>query len=171
MKNNNWIYIGADINDPMWSKVGKTTRGLQSRHTSTHRPGYFIFAGYHINYANVHNVESDLLSFIESESTEKRQIHFSTGRKSECFNINPHDMMDIVQYFLDINGLLEFDNKTDQLMRYECDREVFDFLNVNYEKNYEVPEWSLSIPISRPENLSRKKSHYFSGNKINTHIV
>jgi hypothetical protein len=40
----NWIYIGADIHNTDIAKVGLTKNKLASRSTSSHNPGYIVYA-------------------------------------------------------------------------------------------------------------------------------
>ncbi len=89
---NNWIYVGANINDHQWSKVGKTTRGLQNRHVSSQNPGFFIYTAYNIIDGDVHEIESNLLVYLESQPGVKRIRHLSTGSKSECFSVHPEEV-------------------------------------------------------------------------------
>ena len=79
----NWIYIGADRSKKEWSKIGETTKGLNTRHTSSQNPDYYIHTAFNIIRDDIHKIESELLDYTESDVD--RLTHFSTGSKSECF--------------------------------------------------------------------------------------
>ena len=96
-----WIYIGADIYRNEWSKIGKTTRGLNTRHTSSQNPGYFIYTAYNIVRGDVHEIETKLLNRVESIFSDRRLLHFSTGSKSECFFLNPNEITYVVEDFIE----------------------------------------------------------------------
>ncbi|CAA0113615.1 Uncharacterised protein [BD1-7 clade bacterium] len=96
-----WIYVGADNSKKDWSKVGKTTKGLNKRHTSSQNPEYYIHTAFEIKSGDVHEIEKKLLGYIEGLPDVERQRHFSTGNKSECFFVSPDEMVGIVECFIE----------------------------------------------------------------------
>lgn len=157
---NNWIYVGADIHNQQWSKVGKTTVGLSTRHTSSQNPGYFIYTAFNIVNGDVHQIESNLLGYLESLPNVERLNHFSTGSKSECFLLNPYDMNYLVESFLNINhsSCVPFDNLINEMSRYQCDNTVYEM--------FITPPGSNQQQKAIPHNLSLSSSHYFTGNQV-----
>lgn len=158
---NDWLYIGADIYSYQWSKIGKTTCGLDSRHTSSQRPGYFIYAAYNIRKGMVHKLEKELLLYLDSRKNITREIHFSTGNDSECFIINPAHMVDIVESFIHSNysSFVTYENwDQGQMSRYEC--EVFDIYS------QELRDQPQQLPILPFDNLGMSKELYFTGNTM-----
>lgn len=152
-----WIYIGANIRDYQWSKIGKTTNGLQTRHRSAQNPGYFIFTAYNIKRGMVHEIESELLDYIERIERIERQNHFSTGNKSECFLINPYDMTHIVESFIEkeYGSYVTYETHLDgEMSRYQCDDEIY----LSFSNN--LPETSTK------KSLRLSNDQYFTGNKV-----
>lgn len=166
--NDNWIYVGADIYDREWSKIGKTTVGLHTRHTSSQRPGYFIFTAYNITNCDVHSIEFNLLNHLESLYAFERQNHFSTGSQSECFRLNPFDMSCLVESFIEQNyrSSVCYENLTNSLSRYQCDVGVYQSFAPNLVPSLDLPEWVMQPQASFPSNLNLSRENYFTGNKV-----
>lgn len=191
-----WIYIGADIYRNEWSKVGKTTRGLNTRHTSSQNPGYFIYTAYNIVIGDVHEIETKLLSHIEFIFPDRRLLHFSTGSKSECFFLNPNEMTYVVEAFIkDQYSSCVFyeDLPHTPISRYQCDPRVYrmfdksntpfsfvqslnipfnENMSYGFEQNVNLPLsedaefWLEKPPTDPPNNLGLSRNNYFSGNQI-----
>ncbi|WP_219811940.1 hypothetical protein [Vibrio jasicida] len=96
-----WIYVGATMGMPCWCKVGKTTRGLETRHTSSQNPSYFIHTAFHIIRGDIHQIERQLLNFIVQEHKLERIQHIGTQTDSECFYFAPDEMVGIVEQFIE----------------------------------------------------------------------
>ncbi|HCG7104089.1 TPA: hypothetical protein NJ322_005034 [Vibrio parahaemolyticus] len=158
----NWIYIGADIERKNWSKIGMTTRGLDTRHTSSQNAGYFIYTAYNIISGDVHKIESELLDYIESQQDVERLRHFSTGSKSECFLINPSDMVNLVETFIERNysSCVTYETLFDGICRYQCDDSVFRMFDNS------LASWQRQPPTSAPASLGLSQKKYFSGNQV-----
>lgn len=151
-----WIYIGADIRIKDWSKVGKTTIGLDTRHTSSQNPGYFIFCAFNIIRGNVHEIEKDLHKYLEKHCFINRQLHFSTGSKSECYELNPDEMTFLVEDFISNNygSCVTYENDLHgEMSRYLCCSKIQQRYRDTF-KSYE-PNSSLFL----------NKNTYFPGNK------
>ncbi|MEH6729281.1 MAG: hypothetical protein V7726_01670 [Pseudoalteromonas distincta] len=86
---------------PCWCKIGKTTKGLQSRHTASQNPSYFIHTGFNILRGNVHQIEKELLDYLVSECGLERIHHVGTLTHSECFYFTPEEMVNLVENFID----------------------------------------------------------------------
>ncbi len=89
-----WLYLGADILDRNFAKIGVTKDDLASRSYSSARPSYYIFCAfkfkYNISMKKVRQVEVDVLSRMEflyrnDDGTSRRMVHYESGRLSECF--------------------------------------------------------------------------------------
>ena len=159
---NDWIYVGADINRPNWSKVGMTEKGLNTRHTSSQGPGYFIYTAYKIVNGNVSDIETDLIEkYLDSECGIEREVHFSTGRKTECFLLNPYEMSGIVEYFLERRypSAVEFESLFDRLRRYQCPDEVYRRFQSNLSSSH-----SSTTPL--PQHLGMTREKYFPSNQV-----
>lgn len=165
--NTHWIYVGADISEFNWSKVGKTTCGLHTRHTSSQRAGFFIFTAYEIVENNVHEIESKLLNFLDKEC--EREYHYSTGSKSECFIINPYTMSYLVESFIKHKYPSSVRNEsiTGELSRYQCPNEIYN----KYYKNASEDQFPSELPKNKhqnpfPTNLRCNKNFYYSNNML-----
>ncbi len=155
---NDWIYIGGDIYNRTWSKVGKTTSGLDSRHRSSQCPGYFIYTAFNIVRGNVHEIESSLLRYLSAEPDLKRLVHFSTGNLSECFSLNPAQMAYIVEDFIERNygSCVTYETSLHGGMsRYECRDDIRRYYDDSKQHSFS------SIPQSNTLN----SSNYFTGNQ------
>lgn len=156
-ESNDWIYIGGDIYNKIWSKVGKTTNGLNTRHRSPQNPGYFIYAAFNIIRGNVHEIEKKLLVYLDSEPGLERLVHFSTGNLSECFRLNPDQMTFLVEDFIGRNygSCVTYENSLHgDMSRYQCRDDIRRYYD-------DRPQSSSSIP--QPNTL--KSSNYFTGNQ------
>lgn len=168
MISKNWIYIGADIKQKTWSKIGKTTVGLETRHTSSQNPGYFIYTAYNIMNDDVDNIESNLLKHLEYSCDYNREIHLSTGRKSECFSVNPYEMERIVESFIMTYYPLsvELDSLSRGIKRVQCEGVVYETFKPQAEfldSNSNL--WVHSSAPSLPQSLGMSKNKYFTGNQ------
>ncbi|QLR79525.1 hypothetical protein HV336_22815 [Citrobacter freundii] len=166
--NDNWIYVGADVGNPQWSKIGKTTIGLHTRHTSSQNPGYFIYTAYNIISGDVHKIEEELLNYIESLDDVVRQNHISTGSKSECFFVNPFVMSCLVESFIenDYPSSVYYDNLSNGLMRYQCDNQLYRLFDPYPASSLDISDWFDKPKKTLPDNLKLSKRKYFSGNKV-----
>jgi hypothetical protein len=155
---NSWIYVGGNIYDPIWSKVGKTTNGLNTRHRSSQNPGYFIYTAYNILRGSVHDIELYLLEQLARKARKEQLFHFSTGNPSECFRINPRQMAFLVEelIYARYSYCLTFENSTHGGMsRYECRKDISRYLDDVASKP------SLSVP--KANKLG--SFDYFTGNQ------
>lgn len=155
---NDWIYIGGDIYNRIWSKVGKTTNGLDTRHRSSQNPGYFMFTAFNIIRGSVHEIESNLLRHLDVQPDLGRLIHFSTGNLSECFRLNPAQMTYLVEDFISNNygSCVNYVNSSHGGMsRYECRADICRY--------YDDSKHQLIYPI--PQSNTLNSSNYFAGNQ------
>lgn len=163
----NWIYIGANIERLEWSKVGKTTVGLYTRHTSPQTPEYFLYVAFEIKNGDVNLIESCLLRYLRSNFPEKIQFHFTTGNETECFSISPYSMAQIVERFIEENfpSSVIYDHVFDIVKRYQCESTVYNHFKPKVGSKYESECWDILMP-EIPSNLGISKKDYFSGNQI-----
>ncbi|MCA8244148.1 hypothetical protein [Burkholderia sp. AU32262] len=89
-----WLYLGADILDGGFAKVGMTMGDLASRSYSSTRPSYYLFCAFkfkhNISMQDVKRVENDVLLRLDrlhcnDDGSSKRMIHYESGKPSECF--------------------------------------------------------------------------------------
>ncbi|MDN4500020.1 hypothetical protein [Pseudomonas mosselii] len=154
-----WIYIGCDVNKLNWSKVGKTTEGLHTRHRSSQNPDYCIYTAFEITRGDVHDIERKLLKHLDGESGFQRLRHMSTSNSSECFNLNPESMTWLVEQFIDKNFSLCVTYESSlhgEMSRYRCDDAVYQRFQTLHH-----PESQSSAP----QPLSLGKGSYFTGNQ------
>lgn len=150
----NWIYVGGDTENKNRSKVGKTTKGLHTRHTSSQNPGHYIHTGFNIiNDGDVHKIEQELLKHLQNSHGLTPIPHVSTGTPSECFQINAKDMTRNVENFIaeKYPDCVTYENGLHgQMSRYES------LLNTNTTVN------STHTPTANDRNPA--KNLYFTGN-------
>lgn len=105
-----WIYLGSDIVDSSFVKVGLTMGNLTTRSYSSSRPTYYIFCAFkclpHVSEQELTDIERDVLSRIDdyhrnSDGTSKRMFHYDSGRISECFH-----PVDFMRFFVDLHQLI-----------------------------------------------------------------
>lgn len=153
-----WIYIGGDVYNRTWSKVGKTANGLNTRHTSSQNPGYFIYAAFNIVHGDVHKIESELLEYLERECGLMRIAHFSTGSPSECFWVNPSQMTYLVKEFIGkkYGSCVTYENSLHgEMSRYQCRGDIVLFFD------NDAAQSGLGVPgVNRLNRAS-----YFTGNQ------
>ncbi|AFI89935.1 hypothetical protein EXT68_03790 [Pectobacterium parmentieri] len=95
---NKWLYLGADIKDDGFAKVGLTMDDLVSRSYSSANPNYYLFCAFkcrdNITKTEIKNIELGAVEYLELEfsnedGTSNRARHAESGHLSECFyNIN-----------------------------------------------------------------------------------
>jgi hypothetical protein len=143
-----WIYVGSTMHMPCWCKVGKTTKGLQTRHTSSQNPSYFIHTAFHIIRGDIHQIERQLLYFIVDECKLARIAHVGTQTDSECFYLAPDEMVGIVECFIEryYASSVTYENT----LHGNMSRYVSPFVMNNYPMR-------SSIPIKRED--------YYTGNQ------
>lgn len=157
-ESNDWIYIGGDIYNREWSKVGKTTNGPDTRHRSSQNPGYFIYAAFNIIRGNVHEIEKNLLSYLSEQPNLGRLVHFSTGNLSECFWLNPEQMTYLVEDFIERNygSCVTYENSLHGYMsRYQCRDDIRRYYESTKPQSFS----------STPPSNSLNSSNYFTGNQ------
>lgn len=89
-----WLYVGADIKNEGFAKIGITTGNLQSRSYSSANPNYYIFCAFKcihdISKKELKSIEEMVLSILDRKFTNehgvtKRVRHFESNAMSECF--------------------------------------------------------------------------------------
>lgn len=191
-----WIYIGADNYRNEWAKIGKTTRGLNTRHTSSQNPDYFLYTAYEIVKGDVHEIETKLLNHLEFIFPNRRQPHFSTGSQSECFLVNPNEMTYVVEAFIEdqYSSCVRYEYLPFRpISRYQCDPYIYRMFeksntssglgqnsihsfngnmaygfeqNIKPSLDEDKEFWHDKPPNYPPNNLGLSRKNYFSGNQI-----
>lgn len=147
----NWIYIGADVNNKNWSKVGKTTKKLSTRSTGTQNPGYVLFCGFQIKRDfSVHDIEE----YLKEELAKYYETvdHYSTGELSEFFVCNPLEMRDAVMGMI-LNRFpssVEYDDEINIHMPNGCEVPVYYSCDIELENYFRG--WSKAPPSSASAN-------------------
>lgn len=169
---NSWIYIGADIDKKTWSKIGKTTIGLETRHTSSQNTGYCIYTAYNIISGNVNKIELELLRYLEYQKFYERLTHISTGGKSECFAVNPYEMQCVVESFIKTYYPLSvnYDHASGEIRRVQCLDVIYGIFKPQVNPVFDLSSdtWFGSSVVPLPQSLEMSKDKYFIGNQVKT---
>ena len=160
----NWIYVGGDINNTDWSKVGKTTGSLTTRHRSSQNPGFYIYTAFQVVRGSVDEIEANLIKDLKGSHGLEALAHFSTTNTSECFQLNPDEMTGLVEHFISNNyaSCVRYETQLHGgISRYQADRKV-----VHYVQN----QSHSAVPLPRPQPRALGSKNYFTGNQ-ETHEV
>lgn len=105
-----WLYIGADVKNNEFAKIGLTMGDLTTRSSSSGNPNYYIFCAFkckhNITKAQLEKIERDTLEYLDSvftnpDGSTKRELHAESGRISECFyNIDFIKFFNTSHYYL-----------------------------------------------------------------------
>lgn len=99
-----WLYLGADISNSNWAKIGITLGDLRSRSYSSANPNFYIFCAFkfewNVTKEQIRRVEMELLNMFDKIFTDRfgnpnRLRHYESRKLSECYY--PVDF----SYFLD----------------------------------------------------------------------
>jgi hypothetical protein len=93
---NIWIYLGADIRDPSYAKVGLTMGDLRSRSYSSANPNYHIFCAFQCFVGTtgeqLKRIEEGALAYLDNMFPNRRAYHYESQVMSECYyDINFND--------------------------------------------------------------------------------
>lgn len=89
-----WLYLGADITNSNWAKIGITSGNLSSRSYSSANPNYYIFCAFQFKHnvtkEQMRIVEKQLLykfdqTFIDLQGNSLRLRHYESKNLSECY--------------------------------------------------------------------------------------
>lgn len=89
-----WLYLGADLRNSKYAKVGLTMGDLTSRSYSSTNPYYYIFCAFKCRHdiakSKLKSIEESALRYLDSvfinpDGSTKRVPHAESGRMSECF--------------------------------------------------------------------------------------
>lgn len=88
---NIWVYLGADLNNPTFAKVGITMNDLRSRSSSTAHPSYYLFCAFQCDYdttpEQLRQIERGALEYLDGVfGPVKRVVHTESQRLSECYD-------------------------------------------------------------------------------------
>ncbi|WP_281075303.1 hypothetical protein [Klebsiella quasivariicola] len=114
-----WLYLGADLKDSGFAKVGLTMDDLTSRSYSSANPNYYLFCAFKcrddITRTEIESIELRALAYLErkfanEDGTSNRVCHAESGRLSECFN-----NINFTDFFISYHNYL-FDNHRNEFL-------------------------------------------------------
>lgn len=86
---NNWIYLGADIRNACYAKVGLTMGDLSSRSYSSANPNYHIFCAFQCylstSVEQLKGIEEGALAYLDIMFPHCRAYHYESQVLSECY--------------------------------------------------------------------------------------
>lgn len=113
-----WLYLGADIRDRGFAKVGLTMGDLTTRSSSSANPNYYLFCAFKcqsdISRAKLESIEKGALKYLDDiytkhDGSSKRAVHAESGRLSECFyDIDFMTLFNDLHYYLYQNHCNDF---------------------------------------------------------------
>jgi len=105
-----WVYLGADIRNPSYAKIGITMGDMRSRSYSSANPGFYLFCAFQCQESTTESqlreIEISALSYLDCMFTHnngltKRVRHYESGRMSECYyDIEFTDFLQCLHTFL-----------------------------------------------------------------------
>lgn len=105
-----WIYLGADISNPGYARIGMTKGDLRSRSYSSANANYYLFCAFkckpEVHESQIKAIEDEVLRqfqyrYVHPDGTTKRAIFHESGRYSDCF----YDVS-FEEFFIDLHQLL-----------------------------------------------------------------
>ncbi|WP_370606112.1 hypothetical protein [Pantoea ananatis] len=107
---NIWIYLGADIRDRNYAKVGHTMDDLRSRSYSSANPHYYIFCAFQCvastTELQLKTIETGVLAHLDSIFPKHRAHHYESKKLSECY----YDI-DFDKLFIEVHDYLHDKNR------------------------------------------------------------
>lgn len=106
----NWLYLGADLYDNGYAKIGLTMGDLRTRSSSSANPNFYIFCAFkcksNITKPEINEIEKNALKYLErlfiyDNGSTKRASHADSGRMSECFY-----HIDFIEVFTEFHNYL-----------------------------------------------------------------
>ncbi|HDH0708496.1 hypothetical protein QNN86_08765 [Citrobacter sp. C348] len=85
-----WVYLGADVADPTFAKVGITMKNMGSRSSSSANPRYYLFCAFQCRHdttkERLRQIEKGALNYLDAIfGSEKRERHTESQILSECY--------------------------------------------------------------------------------------
>ncbi|ECO7278095.1 hypothetical protein FXO89_23090 [Salmonella enterica] len=89
-----WVYLGADIRNPSYAKIGITMGDLTKRSYSSANPNYYLYCAFkcqsYLKKEQLKEIEKDVLKYLDSvycweDDRTKRVPHYESGILSECY--------------------------------------------------------------------------------------
>lgn len=97
-----WIYIGVDTERDHEAKIGLTSGKLGTRASSAQNPRYTLIFAFKVKHGigepKLKEIEGAVIAMLETYYQRLR--HRTTGRKTEWFVVNAHEMREVVHNFL-----------------------------------------------------------------------
>lgn len=107
---NIWFYLGADLRNPNFAKVGITMGDLRSRSYSSANPNYYLFCAFQCDQSTdtkqLTDIENSALSYLDrvfawDNGQTKRVRHMESQHLSECYyDINFDDFFACLHDYL-----------------------------------------------------------------------
>lgn len=147
-----WLYLGADLKNNSFAKIGLTMADLTTRSSSSGNPNYYIFCAFkcenNITKLQLENIERSALKYLDSvftnpDGSTKRALHAESGRISECFyDINFIRFFNIFHCYLYENHRTNF-----ILVGFENDAGIIEgeFLDCEFNKRISLDEINKNI--------------------------
>lgn len=108
-----WLYLGANVRDIGFAKVGITMGDLTTRSSSSESPGYYLFCAFKCKYditrPQLKSIEKNALIHLEGmftydDGSTKRASHYESEHLSECFfDVDFTDFLYELHYYLHEN--------------------------------------------------------------------
>lgn len=153
-----WLYLGADIVDKTFAKVGYTLGDLTARSSSSSNPNYYIFCAFKcvhdITKARIREIEQAALNYLDSLFCDSvgitnRRFHAESGVLSECYY-----KVDFRSFFIRYHNFLYDSFSNDFLISgfyTDFDEEEVwegDFIDCEFHKlmsRAEINQWIRSV--------------------------
>lgn len=148
---NIWFYVGADITNHGFAKVGITMGDLRSRSYSSANPNYFLFCAFQCDQCTtrleLESIEHAALNYLDAmfcwdNGLTKRARHVESQRLSECYyHINFEEFFACLHdYLLDNHGryfqTADFENDEGFVEGYALSWQFFPRLKSEVKRQY-----------------------------------
>ena len=89
-----WIYLGADITNPRYARIGMTKGDLGSRSYSSANPNYYLFCAFkckpELHESQIKTIENIILQRFQDgyrypNGMTKRAVFYESGQYWDCF--------------------------------------------------------------------------------------
>lgn len=147
-----WLYLGANVRESGFAKVGVTMGDLSTRSSSSESPGYYLFCAFKCKdgmaEARLKSIEASALNYLESafthpDGSSMRAAHHESGRISECF------------YGVDFMELF---------------RELHFYLYSNYRDCFSISAFENEFEVEEGEFVDCEFNKIISRDRVNEYI-
>ncbi|WP_139432287.1 hypothetical protein [Aeromonas dhakensis] len=149
---NGWLYLGANVEDSTFAKVGFTMGDLTTRSSSAASPKYYIFCAFkcrsNIKEEELKNIEKSAFKyldgiFINHAGVTRRALHTESGQISECY----YDI-DFMRFFKELHYYLYKNHCSDFIISgfgNSSDSIDGDFLDCEFNKRFSRDDINMYI--------------------------